>query len=385
MASIKSPISRKVYTYSLKEFMKFHNIKNYDDILKFNTKKIQKLLQNWVMALSEKQLTSQTILSKLHAIEGFLDMNMIIYHKKILHKLIPSDDYIPGGEVPFTNDEIQRMLDYTQKPRSKSLIHFFASTGIRPAGIDDPVLCLKHLEDMPNDCIAVKIYDGSRENYWAFLTPEASKSLKHYLNSRKLNGEELGDDSPIFVNSTKSNTKSQDHLSSKSARQIIFNILQKSGISRTKKGNRYDKATLYGFRKRFNTILKINNDVNSNIAEKLMAHKNGLDGNYLKPTREQCFAEFLKAVESLSISDKYRDQIKIVKLQEEKTNVEKLQLQMNDMQVMQKSMADMIISLGKNKSQEILDKNTDIKKYVDLVEDSDAILIKNPDGSKSLY
>ncbi len=125
MASIKSPISRKVYTYSLNEFMKFHNIKNYDDILKFNTEKIQKLLQNWVMALSEKQLTSQTILSKLHAIEGFLEMNRIVYYKKILHKLIPSDDYIPGGEIPFTNDEIQRMLDYTKKPRSKALIPIF--------------------------------------------------------------------------------------------------------------------------------------------------------------------------------------------------------------------------------------------------------------------
>lgn len=116
--------------------------------------------------------------------------------------------------------------------------------------------------------------------------------MKHYINSRKLNGEELKDDSPIFANSEKSNTKSQTHLSSKSARQIIFNILQKSGIQRTKKGNRYDKATLYGFRKRFNTVLKTNNDVNSNIAEKLMAHKNGLDGNYLKPTRNNVLLNF---------------------------------------------------------------------------------------------
>lgn len=385
MNSVKSPTSRKVYTYSLNEFMKFHNIKNYDDILKFGTKKIQKLLMDWVISLSKKHLTSQTILSKLHAIEGFLEMNQINYYKKILHKLIPSSDYIPGGEIPFTDDEIQTMLNYTSKPRSKALIHFFASTGIRSSGIDDPILCLKHLEDMPNDCIAVKIYDGSRENYWVFLTPEASKSLKHYFSSRKLNGEELGDDSPVFANTSKSNIKSQDHLSSKSARQIIFNILQNSGINRIKKGNRYDKATLYGFRKRFNTILKINNDVNSNIAEKLMAHKNSLDGNYLKPTRKQCFTEFLKVVETLTISDKYRDQIKIAKLQGEKTDVEKLQSQMHDMQIIQKSMADMIISLGKDKSQKILNKNFEVKKYVDLADDSNAVLIKKSDGTILRY
>ncbi len=34
LASMKSEPTKKVYTYSLKEFMKFVNIKNYDDILK---------------------------------------------------------------------------------------------------------------------------------------------------------------------------------------------------------------------------------------------------------------------------------------------------------------------------------------------------------------
>ncbi len=312
-----------------------------------------------------------------------------IIAKKSESRITSYNDWYPTfilhfGQLYSTVGAMGQALQAVMRSNFGS-IHFFASTGIRPAGIDDPILCLKHLENMPNGYFAVKIYDGSRENYWTFLTQEASKSLKHYLNSRKLNGEELGDDSPIFANSIKSNTKSQDHLSSKSARQIIFNILQNSGISRTKKGNRYDKATLYGFRKRFNTVLKINNDVNSNIAEKLMAHKNGLDGNYLKPTREQCFTEFLKAVETLTISDKYRDQIKITKLQQEKTDVGTLQSQMNDMQIMQKSLADMIVSLGKDKSRRILSKNTDVKKFIDVIEDSDAILIKNPDGSDTYY
>ena len=61
------------------------------------------------------------------------------------------------------------------------------------------------------------------------------------------------------------------------------------------------------FRKRFNTILKINNDVNSNIAEKLMAHKKGLDGVYLQPTREECFNEFVKAILQLTVDDSQRN------------------------------------------------------------------------------
>ena len=64
----------------------------------------------------------------------------------------------------------------------------------------------------------------------------------------------------------------------------------------------------HGFRKRFNTILKINNDVNTNIAEKLMQHKKGLDGSYLTPTRQQCFAEFVKAIYELTIDAQQRQE-----------------------------------------------------------------------------
>ena len=96
---------------------------------------------------------------------------------------------------------------------------------------------------------------------------------------------------------------------------------------KTEKGNRYDKASVYGFRKRFNTILKLDRNINSNIVEKLMAHKNGLDGAYLKPTRDECFEEFVKAIPKLTISDESRDKLKIEKLQKEKTEIEELRLE----------------------------------------------------------
>jgi len=95
--------------------------------------------------------------------------------------------------------------------------------------------------------------------------------------------------------------------------------MKNAQIVRTKSGNRYDKAVVYGFRKRFNGILKMNNSVNSNIAEKLMAHKKGLDGVYLKPTREQCFMEFKKAIPELTLDPNERDKIKL-ELQEKKIN-----------------------------------------------------------------
>lgn len=330
-ASIKSQKTKEVYVYSLHEFMRFAKIKKYDDILKFKSAGIQKLLENWVLHLKDNNKKGKTIKAKLCAVELFLEMNRIIFYKKILHKLIPSNDYIPGGDIPFTTEEIKMMLDATTKLRTKALIHFVASTGVRPASIADPVLELKHIEDMPHGCKAVKIYDGSKEGYWAFLTPEASKALDNYLSSRERNGEKLSPNSPVFSN-FKKNTygKNNEHLSAKSLRQIVSNVISVGGIKRTKKGARYDKAVIYGFRKRFNTILKLNNDVNSNIAEKLMAHTRGLDGTYLTPTREECFNEFIKAIPELTISDEARDKLKITQLQKQVISIEDLKSYLSD-------------------------------------------------------
>ncbi len=63
----------------------------------------------------------------------------------------------------------------------------------------------------------------------------------------------------------------------------------------------------------------------------IMAHKLGLDGSYLKPTREECFAEFIKAIQELTISDEARDKVKIKNLEQEKTQIEKLQKQIEEL------------------------------------------------------
>ena len=95
------------------------------------------------------------------------------------------------------------MLSNTFKPRTKAIIHFVASTGIRPGTFSDPPLQMKHLEKI-GDCYSIKGYDESKEGFFAFLTPEAVEVLNQYFESRKLNGETLTPESYIFhTNNTK--------------------------------------------------------------------------------------------------------------------------------------------------------------------------------------
>ena len=225
-----------------------------------------------------------------------------------------------GGKIPATDEDVQALLDISKHVREKSIIHFLASTGARPASIVDPILRMKHLVKMPHGCYGIKIYDGDDAGYWSFLTPESSKALDKYFiwrkNQRK---EEFTDETPIFANFSK-NAQNQ-HLSLSSLNHIIDKIIHRSGIVRIKDGAMYDKARTKMFRKRFNGKLKMENQVNSNIAEKLMAHKRGLDGVYLQPTREECFTEFEKAIAVLTVDPTERQKIEIEEQQKKITEL----------------------------------------------------------------
>jgi len=319
---IRRDTTRRTYQFSLDELVRFGNFKGYDELAKLETDEIHEFLKEWIRYLKNKNLKFKTIKTKLNAAELFFIMNKKSFHKELLHKILPDSDELVGGDEPFTTDELARLRQAAKKPRDIAIIDFLGSTGVRPGCLSDPVLKRKHLKEMPRGCIAVRVYDDSKEGYWAFLTPEATKSLKRYLRSRERNGEELTGESVLFK-TFENPHKKKDYLTADSIRQTLTNLMKLAVIERKKIKNRHDKAIIYGFRKRFHTVLKLKDGLNSNIAEKLMGHKNGSDGNYLRPTLEQCFFEFEKAIPDLTLDPTEKQKIMIEKQQKELSELEK--------------------------------------------------------------
>lgn len=330
--SIKSIETLKSYKYHLEQFLNFINLKSYDQLAGLDTATIQNFLEDYVIKLKKQGLAGMSFRSYFAGVEIFLEVNKIFFYKKALHKMFPAIEK-PGGGMPYTTQDIQLMLKNTTSKRTKALIHFFVSTGARPAVLVDPPLKFKHFVAMQYGCKAVLLYANSKDEYWAFLTPEATKALDDYRDERINSGEIITQESFVFVTDGRQSRAKvhEGYLKINSYYTIMYNLLKKCGIERIKAGNRFDKAVSYGFRKRFNTILKIENEVNSNIAEKLMAHKRGLDGTYFKPTREQCFAEFVKAIHELTIDDSERLQIKLDRSESEKEDrIGKLEQSLSD-------------------------------------------------------
>ena len=195
----------------------------------------------------------------------------------------------------YSTNEIKLILSHTKNARNEALIHFLASTGAR-IGVFDHALLFQHMHKMPFGCTVILLYAGTIEEYWTFLTPQATNALNAYHKLRKRAGEDINSETPIFT-TTKSPVK---QLGWSGARSVIYRIVSKCPV-RSKHEDRFDVQVNHGFRKRYNTILKLNSSVNYNIAEKLMGHKNGLDGVYFTPRLNDMFAEFRKVIRKLEI------------------------------------------------------------------------------------
>ena len=292
--SIKSKYTMKNYTSHLNHFKNFAKVNAIDDLVAMQHDKLQYLLENYLIEL--KHITNpNSIPSKFQGIKHFCIMNRINLNWNIICKMFPQKQKTQNLRS-YTTKEIRQLLSNTKNIRDVALIHFLTSTGAR-IGVFDHKLSIKHLRKMPHGCYAVKIYAESIEEYWAFLTPQASKILDAYHDCRKQYGEVFCEHTPIFT--IRGTTLTQ--LGWSGARSVIYRTISKSGIVRSKQDSRYEIQADHGFRKRFNTILKMNNSVNYNIAEKLMGHKNGLDGVYLTPTLAELFAEYKKVMHKLKI------------------------------------------------------------------------------------
>jgi len=320
--AINSQKTLKKYDGELLLFINRFGYVDYDSILLDSTDTIQNHLEDFTMEFKERGNKRSTIKGHLQPIELFLEVNKKLFHKRALHLLYPKDTTKTGNGVPYSNEDVLSFLSSTRSKRVIALIHFFASTGARPNSINDPVLRFKHITPMPMGCKAVLLYSDSNEEYWAFLTPESSRALDDYVDQRIYLGEKITQESPVFI-ATRGKRQAYNPeniipLNDVTLSGLMQRIVSESRIEKHKVGNRFDKGLFLGFRKRFNTILKVDSEVNSNIAEKLMAHKKGLDGVYFKPTRDDSFREFRKAIPQLTLSESERLKLEVSDLTENK-------------------------------------------------------------------
>ena len=306
-SAIKSQKTRQSYTGYLNEFLNFFIIKSFDKLLEIEPKKIQEMLENFVMYESNQCLSLSSVNGKLSALKLFFAMNDIVELNWIkLSKMKPEKKKLTGDK-PYTTKDIQDMLQRIgPNLKFRCIVHVLSASGMRIGGFSE--LKLKHIQNMPNGCRSILVYDDDKAEYTTFIHQEAVEALERYLESRRNSGEVLGPDSWLIpskhdvriVNDTVSIRTQMSRYAHKGSVEI-------------KKRGRYEKQANHAFRKRWDTILKSNQNINISIAEKMMGHSTTipLDNVYFKPAIEQMFDEYQKAIPELMIDDNHRFQLQL--------------------------------------------------------------------------
>ena len=162
-------------------------------------------------------------------------MNDVMINFKKMHRLFP-ERIKTAVERGWTLEEIQQMLRYCASPRSRAILFFEAASGGRVGVFEG--LRMKHLITINDErfgkCYAIVGYAESREEYITFLTPEATKELDAYHESRKGRGETFTDETPIFLG-----IKRPDEIATvRGLANAMFNLQYKAGLRdpKTKKG-----------------------------------------------------------------------------------------------------------------------------------------------------
>ena len=214
-----------------------------------------------------------------------------------------------------TKEETQKLVQYPDR-RIKPIVYTMVSSGIR-IGAWDYLRWkgVKPFEDENGQVLAAKltVYAGDSEEYYSFLTPEAYNALKDWMEFRASYGEKIDGNSWLMRDiwqTTNINygarlglAKYPKKLRSSGIKRILERALWEQGIRKPLKDGekRHEWKGAHGFRKYFKSRAEqVMKPIN---VEVIMGHDIGVSSSYYKPQEKEILADYLNAVELLSIND----------------------------------------------------------------------------------
>lgn len=321
--SINSEQTKEQYEYTLSQFLKHYQI-NLNSFLRLSQQEMSDCIVNYLV---NKRVSKQYKIVIFSAIKHACVMNDIILNWSKMKKFIRTENRgnsINGKDRAYTHEEIQTILEHSDL-RARVAFLLLSSCGCRVGALATmKVGDLKNVEGL----YTVTIYSGDKEEYISFTTPETKIAIDEYLKFRSRRGEIIDKDSYLFVRKFSQQTEIKGKpFTGKSLNVTLHNCISNTGLRGIDHENphkRKEVAILHGFRKFFTKQL-VDSKLNPEIREMLLGHKIGLASAYYKPTQEEMYNEYLKAVNLLTINEENRLKLKLEqKIQVEKSQIESL-------------------------------------------------------------
>jgi integrase len=334
--SIRSEQTRMQYLYGLKRFMLYTKSKSLDDLLTIDPKMVEANIIDWIVKLREEHKLSRSVINHyLSAMLKFYLMNDVLLNRKKIGSYLGPCEF-KYEDRPYTHQEIARLLAYSDE-RMKVIVLLLASTGMRIGAL--PELCLRNLEKIEHgeyQLYKIVVYEKSKERYTTFCTPECAAAIDSYLQYRQRFGERMDPDIPLlrrrFHHDQIINVKNARRLARRTLPIRLSELLIRSGIVVQKHQienagvvvgdpagpgrERKEVRRCNGFRKFANTQMA-KAKVDPVIKSMLLGHDVGLQENYFRPSEEELLAEYIKAVDFLTINEEQKLKLKVKQMEEE--------------------------------------------------------------------
>ncbi len=267
------------------------------------------------------EISLSTIPNYLKAIKLFCEMNDIQASWKKICRGVPRGRQAANDRAP-TREEILRLIQYPDR-RIKPIVYMMASSGIRLGAWN--FLQWKHVSplcDEKGNLLGAKliVYAGDLEEYYTFVTPEAYDALKEWMDFRSSYGEDVTGASWLMRDiwqTTNINygaklglATAPKKLKSGGLKRLLERALWEQGIRRPlpDRVRRHEWKAAHGFRKFYKTHAEqVMKPINVEIT---LGHNIGISASYYKPRESDVLEDYLKAVDSLTISN---DKTKLTK------------------------------------------------------------------------
>ena len=331
---VRSPVTRDYYLRRLRIFFNYIKIlsdetmekrcnffavyaRNNPNLLFRN---IIEFLQFQRERVERKEIVGATLKNFVKPLKLFCEMSDIPIAWKKITRGLPKVKRYAEDRAP-TYEEIKKICDYPDR-RMKAVIFTMSSSGIRLGAWD--YLQWGHITPIEKNgkliASKIKVYAGTEEEYFSFITPEAYHELEKWINFRTESGEVIDENTWLMVqlwNTKNKIVSNKKKIKSIGIKQLVMRSLRTQGIRNKKRnqtdngyGTRYEFQTNHGFRKWFKTRCELAGMKSINI-EKLMGHSIGISDSYYRATETELLEDYLKAVEFLTINEENRLKLKL--------------------------------------------------------------------------
>lgn len=332
--SIKSEYTRIVYTTCLKKYFEFPGSSKF--IYATDTRKIEDHITDFITSMKKEGKSFRAIYNYVSAICKYYRMNRVSLDTKHIREYLPEFKR-SKKDRPYEYEEIRRLLDIADE-RMRTVVLLLASTGMRIGAI--PGLRLRNIEKVEIDAATsiykITVYEGFKEEYITFTTPECTAAIDSYLKMRERYGEKLNTDSflireqfdirdPFAISKCKE-VKGNTLTGKLIDLAVRAGIRQKEVLEGKPHGTiRNDVPIAHGFRKFFTTQL-FKSDVKSELRWLLEGHNlKANDPAYVKIQEEDLLEEYQKGIDNLTIDPANRLQRTIEILKVDKSRIDMLE------------------------------------------------------------